>query len=200
MPEGGGSLPEVASKELSRKLLEGEAKLEQGSFEEAEVTLREALSINNEVHTLYKMHSDFLASRIFGNATTVLGGILSINPNSHAGALQEARALLGRIEYRKGNFQGALRVLEGIRLSGLAQSMRFFATEKTTWSHRKGKNQKPATLNNFLHASSLLIEAIYLKAKSHEKLGALEGATRRLPIDLVLCLSLWNVGLQKRAK
>lgn len=49
MPEGGGSLPELASRELSRKLLEGEAKLEQGSFEEAEVTLREALSINNEV-------------------------------------------------------------------------------------------------------------------------------------------------------
>jgi len=64
--------------------------------------------------------------------------------------------------------------------------MRFFASEKTTWSHRKGKNQKPATLNNFLHASSLLIEAIFLKAKSHEKLGALEGATRRLLIDLVL--------------
>lgn len=42
-------MPELASKELSRKLLEGEAKLEQGSFEEAEVTLREALSINNEV-------------------------------------------------------------------------------------------------------------------------------------------------------
>lgn len=48
MPDG-GSLPEIASKELSRKLLEGEAKLEQGSFEEAEVALREALSINNEV-------------------------------------------------------------------------------------------------------------------------------------------------------
>lgn len=51
MPEGGGgTLPELASRELSRKLLEGEAKLEQGSLEEAEVTLREALSINNEVH------------------------------------------------------------------------------------------------------------------------------------------------------
>ena len=49
MPDG-GSLPELASKELSRKLLEGEAKLEEGSFEEAEVTLREALSINNEVY------------------------------------------------------------------------------------------------------------------------------------------------------
>lgn len=49
MPEG-GSLPELASRELSRKLLEGEEKLEQGSFEEAEVALREALSINNEVY------------------------------------------------------------------------------------------------------------------------------------------------------
>lgn len=48
MPEG-GSLPELASRELSQQLLDGEAKLEQGSFEEAEVTLREALSINNEV-------------------------------------------------------------------------------------------------------------------------------------------------------
>lgn len=48
MPEGGG-LVELASKELSTKILEGEAKLEEGSFEEAEITLREALSINNEV-------------------------------------------------------------------------------------------------------------------------------------------------------
>jgi len=95
MPEGGGSLPEVASKELSRKLLEGEAKLEQGSFEEAEVTLREALSINNEVRPLYEMHSDFLASRIFGNASTVLGEIVSINPNSHGGAMYTQSPSLG---------------------------------------------------------------------------------------------------------
>lgn len=59
MPEG-GSLPELASRELSRKLLEGEAKLEQGSFEEAEVSLREALSINNEVY-LSITHHYFLA-------------------------------------------------------------------------------------------------------------------------------------------
>ena len=48
MPEG-ESLSEVASKEFPRKLLEGKAKLEQGSFEEAKVTLCEALSISNEV-------------------------------------------------------------------------------------------------------------------------------------------------------
>jgi hypothetical protein len=101
--------------------------------------------------------------------------------------LQEARALLGRIEYQKGNFQGALQLFDGIHLTGLAQSMRFFASEKTpTRSHRKGKTQKLGTLNNFLHASSLLIEAIYLKAKSLQKLGALEGATCRVIFNMAL--------------
>jgi tetratricopeptide (TPR) repeat protein len=156
MPEGGGgTLPELASRELSRKLLEGEAKLEQGSLEEAEVTLREALSINNE----------------------------------------EARALLGRIEYRKGNFQGALRLLEGIHLSGLAQSLRYFASERTSWHHKKGKNQKPGTLKNFLHASSLLIEAIYLKAKSFQKLGATEDAAHECQVVLNLMEEAFPEGM-----
>ncbi|KAG0557985.1 hypothetical protein KC19_11G170800 [Ceratodon purpureus] len=146
MPDG-GSLPEIACKELSRKLLEGEAKLEQGSFEEAEVALREALSINNE----------------------------------------EARALLGRIEYQKGNFQGALQLFDGIHVSGLAQSIRFFASEKTvSRSHKKERKQKTGTSNNFLHACSLLIEAIYLKAKSFQKLGALEDAAHECKIVLDL--------------
>jgi tetratricopeptide (TPR) repeat protein len=94
--------------------------------------------------------------------------------------------LLGRIEYQKGNFQGALQLFDGIHLSGLVQSMRFHASEKpSTRSHKKGKNQKPGTLSNFLHASSLLIEAIYLKAKSLQKLGALEGA---VPFGFALVL------------
>ena len=38
------------SREFSAKLREGELKLLQGSIHEAEVSLREALSINNEVH------------------------------------------------------------------------------------------------------------------------------------------------------
>ncbi|KAG0601571.1 hypothetical protein M758_11G122500 [Ceratodon purpureus] len=155
MPEG-GSLPELASKELSRTLLEGEAKLEQGSFEEAEVALREALSINNE----------------------------------------EARALLGRIEYQKGNFQGALQLFDGIHLSGLAQSMRFHASEKPSIrNQKKGKNPKPDTLSNFLHASSLLIEAIYLKAKSLQKLGALEDAAHECKVVLDLMEEAFPGGL-----
>lgn len=38
------------SRQLSEKLRDGELKLLQGSIREAEVSLREALSINNEVH------------------------------------------------------------------------------------------------------------------------------------------------------
>lgn len=98
--------------------------------------------------------------------------------------LQEARALLGRIEYQKDNFQGALQLFDGIHLRGLADSLRYYASaEKTSSrSHKKGKQQKPGTVTNFLHASSLLIEAIYLKAKCLQKLGTLEGETLRHPI------------------
>lgn len=65
MPEG-GSLPEIASKELSRKLLDGEKKLEEGSFEEAEVTLREALSINNEV-SIFEQPPPIFSSRFLAS-------------------------------------------------------------------------------------------------------------------------------------
>ena len=40
---------ETSSRELSAKLKEGEVQLRQGSIHDAEVSLREALSINNEV-------------------------------------------------------------------------------------------------------------------------------------------------------
>lgn len=43
------SLPEFASKELSPNILEGEARLDEGDFEEAEILLRESLPINHEV-------------------------------------------------------------------------------------------------------------------------------------------------------
>lgn len=93
MPEGGG-LPELASKELSRKLLEGEAKLEEGSFEEAEVTLREALSINNEVLSFEQPSPIFIKvplpcfySRLFGDVTIFVTESVHINPNSQSGAL-----------------------------------------------------------------------------------------------------------------
>lgn len=88
--------------------------------------------------------------------------------------LQEARALLGRMEYQKGNWQGAIQLFEGIHLGGLLARMRFFASEKGQVT-KKVKNSKASELSNFLHASSLLIEAIYLKAKSLQKLGALAG-------------------------
>ncbi|CAK9270652.1 unnamed protein product [Sphagnum jensenii] len=134
MPEGGMNV-ELASRELCAKIKEGETKLEEGSIEEAETSLREALSLNNE----------------------------------------EARALLGRLEYQRGNIEGALQVFEGIELTALVSRMRFFLLEAKN-RNRKGKPPKDGTLTNFLHAASLLLEAIYLKAKSLQKLGRLSEA------------------------
>ncbi len=88
--------------------------------------------------------------------------------------MQEARALLGRLEYQRGNIEGALQVFEGIELTALVSRMRFFLLEAKN-RNRKGKPPKDGTLTNFLHAASLLLEAIYLKAKSLQKLGRLSG-------------------------
>lgn len=78
------------------------------------------------------------------------------------------------MEFQKGNWQGAIQLFEGIHLGGLLARMRFFASEKGQVS-KKVKNSKASELSNFLHASSLLIEAIYLKARSLQKIGALAG-------------------------
>jgi hypothetical protein len=96
MPEGGGSLPELASRELSRKLLEGEAKLEQGSFEEAEVTLREALSINNEVCFLM-FQDNLLIFQQFWHCYNFGWIVVHINPNSQSGAF--VRPSLGHLNW-----------------------------------------------------------------------------------------------------
>jgi hypothetical protein len=191
MPEGGMNV-ELASRELCSKIKEGEAKLEEGSIEEAETSLREALSLNNEVRR-FVCFSFFLSCCV---CAAWRRGITSSSPTSSSsctekktnknlilkkpdrgggwGKVQEARALLGRLEYQRGNIEGALQVFEGIELTALVSRMRFFLLEAKN-RNRKGKPPKDGTLTNFLHAASLLLEAIYLKAKSLQKLGRLSG-------------------------
>lgn len=82
--------------------------------------------------------------------------------------------MLGRIEYQRGNVEGALQLFDGIQLKGLVTRLRFFALERVR-QQKKGKASKAGAPNNFLHASSLLIEAIYLKAKSFQRLGRFSG-------------------------
>ncbi|XVF16793.1 hypothetical protein REPUB_Repub10bG0062900 [Reevesia pubescens] len=65
---------------------------------------------------------------------------------------EEARALLGKLEYQRGNVEGALRVFDGIDLQAAILRLQPF----------------PAVSQ---HATSLVLEGVYLKAKSLQKLA-----------------------------
>jgi len=136
--EGGLSKDVMACKEVSAngfsaKTTEVETKLDEGNIEEAESSLREALSLNYE----------------------------------------EARALLGRLEYQRGNIEAALQVFEGIELHAVKQRLWSSISEKA--HSKRGRSRQEPSHSVSLHAASLLLEAIYLKAVSLQKLGRLTG-------------------------
>lgn len=87
--------------------------------------------------------------------------------------LQEARALLGKLEYQRGNVEGALHVFEGIDLQAAIQRLQPSIAEKVP--SRKGRSRTESMHAVSQHAASLVLEAIYLKAKSLQKLGRLSG-------------------------
>ncbi|XP_027913609.1 protein NPG1 isoform X2 [Vigna unguiculata] len=81
---------------------------------------------------------------------------------------EEARALLGKLEYQRGNLEGALRVFDGIDLQAAIQRLQSSSSEKP--QGKKGRTQNESASGS-QHAASLVLEAIYLKAKSLQKLG-----------------------------
>ncbi|KAG6722975.1 hypothetical protein I3842_03G188100 [Carya illinoinensis] len=87
---------------------------------------------------------------------------------------EEARALLGKLEYQRGNVEGALRVFEGIDLQAAIQRLQPSIAEKV--HSRKGRSRTESMHAVSQHAASLVLEAIYLKAKSLQKLGRLSEA------------------------
>lgn len=103
---------------------------------------------------------------------------------------EEARALLGRIEYQKGNIEAALRVFEGIDISGITIKMKTALTAREDKRHRrrsKGSFVTPPQPPMSKHAVSLLFEAIFLKAKSLQRLGRFQEAAQscRVILDIV---------------
>lgn len=87
--------------------------------------------------------------------------------------LQEARALLGRIEYQKGNIEAALHVFEGIDIGSIIPKMKISLSRKG--AHRRRHSQNFATPPMSVHAVSLLLESVFLKAKSLQHLGRFNG-------------------------
>ncbi|CAJ1973471.1 unnamed protein product [Sphenostylis stenocarpa] len=128
----------------SRNTGEWEPKFDETQVEQAESTLKEALSLNYE----------------------------------------EARALLGRLEYQRGNFDAALQVFQGIDIKGLTPRMIKAIAERT--KQRKPRSKADIVVSNVmsLHSVSLLLEAILLKARSLEELGEYIEAAKECRIVL----------------
>ncbi|KAI5339801.1 PREDICTED: tetratricopeptide repeat [Prunus dulcis] len=87
---------------------------------------------------------------------------------------EEARALLGKLEYQRGNLEGALRVFDGIDLQAAIERLQPSLAEKTP--SRKGRTRSDSQHTVSQHAASLVLDAIYLKSKSLQKLGRLTEA------------------------
>uniref|UniRef100_A0A2P2IW69 O-linked n-acetylglucosamine transferase ogt n=1 Tax=Rhizophora mucronata TaxID=61149 RepID=A0A2P2IW69_RHIMU len=87
---------------------------------------------------------------------------------------EEARALLGRLEYQKGNVEAALHVFEGIDIAAVTSKIKVSLSRRCEQNRRH--SQSDATPPMSMHAVSLLFEAMFLKAKSLQILGRFEEA------------------------
>lgn len=86
---------------------------------------------------------------------------------------QEARALLGKYEYQKGNVEAAIRVFEGIDVTSVTPRIKL--TLDRIRDRPKRRSQGDANPPMSVHAVNLLFEAMLLKAKSLQSLGRFRG-------------------------
>ncbi|XP_024043913.1 protein NPGR2 isoform X2 [Citrus clementina] len=108
---------------------------------------------------------------------------------------EEARALLGRIEYQKGNIEAALHVFEGIDIAAATPKMKI----ALALANRKGERHKRRSQNlssppMSVHAISLLLEAIFLKAKCLQGLGRFKEAAQSCKVILDIVESSFAEG------
>lgn len=95
---------------------------------------------------------------------------------------EEARALLGRLEYQKGNIEGALHVFEGIDISAVTQKMKFSLIRRIEIHKRLSQSEWGPPMS--IHTISLLLEAIFLKCKCFQTIGRFEEAAQLCKILL----------------
>ncbi|KAK6254732.1 hypothetical protein QUC31_016462 [Theobroma cacao] len=95
---------------------------------------------------------------------------------------EEARALLGRLEYQKGNIEAALHVFEGIDVAAVTSKMKVSLARRCEQNRRRSQSDAAPAMS--MHAVSLLLEAIFLKAKSLQHLGRFGEAAQSCKVIL----------------
>ena len=81
--------------------------------------------------------------------------------------------MLGRLEYQKGNIEAALHVFEGIDVAVVTSKMKVSLSRRCEQNRHHSQSEAAPAMS--MHAVSLLLEAIFLKAKSLQHLGRLGG-------------------------
>lgn len=113
-----GTVREFSANGVSMSTSDVEAKLDQGNIEEAESSLREGCSLNFEVRFIVSFPKcQYLQFFFFFHDLKLDQFFL------FCCFPKEARALLGKLEYQRGNVEGALRVLDGIDLQAAIQRL-----------------------------------------------------------------------------
>ncbi|KAM3326200.1 protein NPGR2 isoform X1 [Capsicum chacoense] len=106
---------------------------------------------------------------------------------------EEARALLGRYEYQKGNIEAALHVFEGIDIALVTPKLKLSLAERVKTQKRRSQSSSTPPLS--IHAVSLLLEAVFLKAKSLQALQRYKEATQSCTVLLDILESSLPAGL-----
>ncbi|XP_060180779.1 protein NPGR2-like isoform X1 [Lycium barbarum] len=106
---------------------------------------------------------------------------------------EEARALLGRYEYQKGNIEAALHVFEGIDIASVTPKLKISLAERVQTQKRRSKSFSTPPLS--IHAASLLLEAVFLKAKSLQALQRYKEAAQSCTVLVDILESSLPAGL-----
>lgn len=113
---------------------------------------------------------------------------------------EEARALLGRLEYQRGNFDAALQVFQGIDVKALKPRMVKAIIERSR--HINSSKKGGALLVNIMsmHSVSLLLEAILLKSKTLQELRRVKDAAIECRTIVEIMESAWPYGMHNEVK
>ncbi|OVA04440.1 Tetratricopeptide TPR-1 [Macleaya cordata] len=107
---------------------------------------------------------------------------------------EEARALLGRLEYQRGNIEAALHVFEGINIAAVTAKIKLSFAGRSYKRHPLSDATPPMSI----HTVSLLLEAIFLKAKSLKDLGRYREAAESCQVILDTVESTLPGGLPEK--
>ncbi|KAK7267431.1 hypothetical protein RIF29_20105 [Crotalaria pallida] len=106
---------------------------------------------------------------------------------------EEARALLGRYEYQKGNIVAALHVFEGIDIGSVTPKIKLALSKSRERHKRHSHNYAEPPMS--IHAVGLLLEAVFLKAKSLQVLERFKEAAQSSKVILDIVESSLPEGL-----